>query len=549
MKIATAAEMREIDRRAMEEAGIPGVCLMQSAGEALARACLEEIDALGIPRRAASVAFLCGKGNNGGDGFVAARFLGSQIDWLYVFLTDPPESLNGDARIHFDALQHRLGLAGDDDAGTFVIDWPGKRGSDAIWGDDTDERFDVIVDCVVGTGATGALRGNAKKLLATARSWCVPSAFCHIACDIPSGVDSDTGEADESAFRADRTVTFVAPKPGLLLFPGAEFAGRVTVADLGIPGSFLGGLKREITTADWVRRVLPARTQSRDANKGSHGKLLVVAGSHGMAGAAVLTATAALRAGAGLVYLAVPESLVPIVQTLAPEVVLRPLPESGDGALEILREAAEGVDAVALGPGLGQAGETRALVESFLSELKLPVVIDADGLPPTASLSPPTQRVPGGGRGDVVLTPHPGEAARLLGISTAAVQDDREGAATALAAKFGATVLLKGARTLIATPDGKIFYNRLGSVALGTAGSGDVLTGVVGAFLATAPVTPPGGGQGAIAARAGAWLHARAGELCEAEIGAVGVVAREIAERLPEARRLLYTDIETENEL
>jgi NAD(P)H-hydrate epimerase len=482
MKIATAAQLREIDRRAIQEAGIPGVCLMQSAGEALARA------AAG----ARTVAIACGKGNNGGDGFVAARMLIERGVRVRVFAQDGSRG---------DALVHRLAL----EACGVTIEPLAAL---------TPEGCDLVLDCLLGTGASGAPRGE----LAEGISQINASGVEILACDLPSGVDADTGEVPGEAVRASRTVTLATHKPGLLLQPGASLAGTVSVASLGIPTTFLDGLEREITTAGWVRTVLPPRTQSRDANKGSFGRLLIVAGSEKMPGAAALTALGALRAGCGLVYVAAPESVWPALSALVPEAVL-----CSRGEIPTLLPR---LDALAIGPGLGRAGETMGFVESLLKEASLPAVVDADGL---AGLS---------ARENLVITPHPGEAATLLGVSPGDVQADREGSVRGLAERFGAVALLKGARTLVC--DGlRWYYNREGSVALATAGSGDVLTGVIGALLA-------GGLAPCAAARVGAWLHARAGELCESEIGAAGALAREIAGRIPEARSCVYTDKEAE---
>jgi ADP-dependent NAD(P)H-hydrate dehydratase / NAD(P)H-hydrate epimerase len=477
MKIGTAAQMHKIDRAA-SEAGIPGVCLMQSAGEALARE----------TGGARSVAVLCGKGNNGGDGFVAARMLASQGVRVAVFAQS---GSTGDALVHRNALAacgleiqplESLELAG----------------------------FELLIDCLLGTGATGAPREEISRAIEAMNA----SGSPILACDLPSGVEADTGRVPGVAVRADRTVTLVAHKPGLMLHPGASLAGKIIVANIGIPETLLSGLGREITTADWVRAALPTRTQSRDSNKGTFGKLLVLAGSDDMPGAAVLTTLAALRAGCGLVYVAGPESLRPTLAALVPEAVFCPRPQ----VLSLFPR----MDALAIGPGLGRAGETLSLVEQVLRSTTIPAVIDADGLFGLVK------------RPGLVITPHPGEAGQLLGVSSAEVQHDREGSVRNLAEKYSTVALLKGARTIVCDR-GRLFYNREGSVALSTAGSGDVLTGVIGALLA-------GGLVPLDAARAGAWLHARAGELC-----CTGTLAREIAERIPQALSCVYTDRETES--
>ena len=500
MRIATAAELREADRQALQDLGLPGACLMQSAGEALARACGD------APR----IAFLCGKGNNGGDGFVAARHRKLAGNDVTVFLAAPASQLRGDAAAHFAPLA-ALGIP------LLPLENAHLR------------PFDLLVDCLLGTGARGAPTGVLAQAITAANASGVPI----LACDLPSGVDADTGQVPGEAIRANQTLTLAALKPGLLLYPGAEHAGKVTVAPIGLP--FLKESRQELTTADWVRRVLPKRTQGRDANKGAFGTLVVLAGSRGMAGAAVLTATAALRAGAGLVYLALPTSLVSVVAVMAPELVLKPLPETpegthgGEGAFLELLFLLERADAIAMGPGMTAGLPVQELIAELVTQARLPLVIDADGLNALAHRADLLRARRGC---SVVLTPHPGEMGRLLGRQTADIQANRPDAAQQCAKTFGAVALLKGARTLIATPEGTLYYNREGSVALATAGSGDVLTGVIAALLASGLSAPD-------AARAGAYWHALAGECAEKEIGRVGVLATEIRERLPVARRLL----------
>jgi ADP-dependent NAD(P)H-hydrate dehydratase / NAD(P)H-hydrate epimerase len=314
-----------------------------------------------------------------------------------------------------------------------------------------------------------------------------------------------------------------------LLYPGAEHAGKVTVAPIGLP--ILTPPTQELTTRDWVGATLPKRTQGRDANKGSFGRVLVIAGSRGMAGAAVLTATAALRAGAGLVYLAVPESLVATVAALSAEVVIHPLPETpegthgGPGAWEQLMGLITTCkcDVLAIGPGMAQNDSADKLLEQ-LFQLEFPMVIDADGLNTLGRVALPKKAQ---GERPWVLTPHPSELARLLGIRTHMVQADRQKAVKETTERFGATVLLKGARTLVAEPSGRLYYNREGSVSLATAGSGDVLTGVIAALLAR-------GLSAESAARCGAYWHALAGEMLP-----VGSFACEIRDVLPLARQRL----------
>lgn len=532
MNVFTAAEMRECDRRTMEEYGIPGVCLMESAGIALANACAEELG--GGDVRGKSVTILCGKGNNGGDGFVAARYLHNAGVRVRVFLIGcTADDLHGDARTHFSAF-FRL-----------RIDVSAVLGEKNIIGMcDAIRHSHLLVDCILGTGFRPPLEG----LLARVIGLCNAHGGLRLSCDIPSGVDANTGEdGGGEPFRAHRTVALAGLKRGLILYPGAVHAGWVTVAPIGIPADVLReSATATLTTADWVRSILPERAQSRDANKGRFGTVLVVAGAAGMAGAATLTGLSALRAGAGLVHLALPASVLDTAAVLAPELVLHALPETperthgGDGALEKVLALAENADAVALGPGLGGNTVTKTFVQTFVKQLssQKPLVIDADGLNAIAEVGGELFAERRGAY--TVLTPHPGEAGRLLGKETRMIQAERSESVREAAQKYRATVLLKGASTLIATDDdaGHLYINRRGSVALATAGSGDVLTGVLAALLADREnrLRAPD------AARVGAFIHALAGELCEKKQGAVGTIATEIRDALPEARRMLYIE-------
>jgi NAD(P)H-hydrate epimerase len=531
MKVATAEQMRAIDRRAMEEYGIPGVVLMEAAGSAFARGCVEEMGGRVRDRR---IAIYCGPGNNGGDGFVAARHLANAGADVIVFLCGSATDLRGDAATHFAPLR-RMPVRIHENAEPAPAGW----------------RADLIGDAVLGTGAHGPIDVASPVGALVSQVGENTAGAPIVSADIPSGVDADSGEADPLAVRAARTVTFALMKPGLLQYPGIAHAGRVTVADIGIPRSILSGdaLSMELTTADIVRAILPRRSESRDSNKGSYGSLLVIAGSAGMAGAAVLSAVSALRAGAGLVQLAVPESLLDIAATLAPEIILRPLPETserthgGKNALEAALRLAEKADAVALGPGMGATEAVVRFVQDLSgrllsSEMRKPLVVDADGL--NALALEGSRPAPAGTAAQgtdpatpFVLTPHPGEMGRLLGSDSKSVQADRLASVRACTRRYGATALLKGARTLIAADDGRVAFNRIGSVALATAGSGDVLTGVIGALLANKL-------NAYDAARVGAYLHALAGKRCEIEIGAAGVLSGDVRDRLPEARELLY---------
>ena len=360
MKLAGSQEMREIDRRASEEYGIPSVALMQTAGDAFARVLVDECGGSVAGKR---IAIVCGRGNNGGDGFVAARNLANAGAEVTVFLAGSADGLKGDAAVFFAPLGvMRIP----------VIEIAEKTPAPDLSG------FAIIGDALLGTGMRGAPTGTAARLIEAINAAGVPV----VSCDIPSGVDADTGAVASDAVRAVHTVTFALPKWGLVSFPGAACVGRLTVADIGIPRALLAAdaLRSELTTAEAIRVLLPERVQGRDTNKGTFGTVLVIAGSAGMVGAAALSAVSALRAGAGLVQLVVPESLLDTAGMMAPEVITKGLPETGErshggpGALEAALALAEKADVVALGPGMGRNKETVSFVQKFVQRCSRPLI-------------------------------------------------------------------------------------------------------------------------------------------------------------------------------
>ena len=523
MKVATAAQMRAIDTRACIELGIPRVVLMEAAGVCFARACVEEMGGLTVNLR---VLIACGPGNNGGDGFVAARHLAALGARVTVFVAGRLADATGEAAIHAVPIRHIPEIK--------VV----EIAEDAPFAISASGPFDLVGDCLLGTGARLPLTGRMASLVEQLNVQATDCRCPLVACDVPTGVDADRGTVTEPAIHATRTVTFGTAKPGLLFFPGAEYVGRLSVVCIGIPSVLTDDLPTSLTMQTDLKALLPMRSESRDANKGSFGTVLVVAGSAGMAGASALSALSALRAGCGLVILAVPESLLDTAAALAPEAVLRGLPETasrahgGLGALEAAFALAESADAVAIGPGMGSGKEVIQFIQEFVRGMSKPLVVDADGL--NALARAPVVLSERGA--PTVLTPHPGELGRLMGVETSAIQVDRVAAAREAAERYGATVLLKGSRTLIAEPGGRLAINRRGTVALATAGSGDVLTGVIGALL----------GQKLSAfdaARAGAYLHALAGESAAGTMGNVGVLAGDVRDNLPFARQKLYEQI------
>lgn len=512
MRVVTPEEMARVDKEAIAGEKIPGLALMERAGQAVARAARDMLGRAGGRR----VAVFCGKGNNGGDGFVVARLLADAGIDAFVFLMADPLELSGDAASNFERLG---GLPVRVTTVTAPADLEGFRGS---------ADCDLVVDAIFGTGFSGKAEGIFESAIQA-----INSAGCPVlSVDIPSGVRGLTGVVDGPAVAADKTVTFAALKVGLVQFPGAGLAGIVETADIGIPERLLASVpdsKIFVITEDGAAALLPARPP--DAHKSQCGSVLVVGGSPGLTGAAALCAQAALRAGAGLVTLCVPEGVHDILEVKLTEVMTRPLPQTAGRSLS--REAAEYVlricsdfDVLALGPGLSTSGETRQAVRELVRSLPIPLVLDADGLNAMSGHVDILE----GRKAPLVLTPHPGEMARLRESDTTSVQSDRVGVALEAARSWGAVVVLKGANTVIAEAAGTVRINMTGNPGMATAGMGDVLTGCVAAFIAR-------GLDGFDAAAAGVYYHGHAADLAAAMDGMVGMTAGDVIRHLPLAMR------------
>lgn len=498
-KVLAPAQMAAADRLAIDS-GIPGFSLMQTAGAAAGRAAVELMG--GAYGR--KVVVVCGKGNNGGDGMIAAAWLQRRGALCRVVTIDDPSAFKGDAARAFRML-------GGVRHSQFS---PGRFASQL-------ERCDLLIDAVVGTGFKGTLSGAAGRAVSSAGE----AAPATLAVDIPSGVNGETGAAGGPVIHADATVTLAALKPGLLLEPGASLAGDVWVADIGIAAEHMQTDIHLVEQAD-AAAVLPVRPPW--AHKRSVGKLAVVAGSASMGGAAALAAAGALRTGAGLVWAAVPESIAARTNQAVLEAIAVGLAETGSGTIEpsaVARvlELAGQADAVAIGPGLSRHPETLEFVRKILTLIDRPLILDADGLFAFAS-SPEAiaSRVH-----PTVLTPHCGELARLTGTETRRIESDRIGAARAAARQTGAVVLLKGRPTIVAGADGACAVVVAGGPVLATGGTGDVLTGVIGALAAA-------GLPAFEAAWAGALIHGSAGDLLS-EIADRGLTAGDLLDRLPRA--------------
>ena len=517
--LVSAARMRELDRYTIETLGVAGEVLMESAGRAVLDLVLESgRDALSAPD--AEVVVVCGAGNNGGDGLVVARHLALLGIRARTLLLGDPERLEGDAAIN--CRRARAVGCAVESAWPLARPFP-QRG--------------IVVDALFGTGLSRPIQGAAADLIEHINALRESSELRVVAVDLPSGLDADTGQIMGHAIAADATVTVNAPKIGLALEPGRRLAGEVTVARIGIadslPGESAGDDADSVRL--WTARAAAEKLPERVAagHKGSFGHVLVVGGSRGMSGAAVLAATAAVRSGAGLVTAGCPASLNDVLEAQCAEVMTAPLPETADyalaeAALEPILALARERDVVAVGPGVGRSPETRALLHALAERVEVPLVIDADGLNAFEGSPEMLRTRPSA----TVLTPHPGEAARLLQSGSGEINRDRVGAARELAAITGAVVLLKGAGTVAASPEGRAILNGTGGPTLATGGSGDVLTGLVAALLAQ-------GVEALEAAALAAYVHGLAGDRIARRRGEAGLMARELAEELPGAMQQL----------
>lgn len=509
MRILTAGESRAIDRRAIEELGVPGAVLMENAALAVVEALVS-----GFPE-IARIAVVCGPGNNGGDGFAVARHLATRGFEVDVALDRFGRDLSTDCAAQLEICR-RIGL----EVHELANGEPDERFGDAP----------LLVDALFGTGLSRPLEGAAaSRVESLARG-----SARRLAIDLPSGLDADRAVPVGPILSAERTVTFVALKPAHVLPPAADLCGEVAVADLGVPVSLAGGPGAlHLLLSEEVAAWLPPR--SPEAHKGHFGHALLLAGSRSLPGAAILAARATVRGGAGLVTVAAPAELGTALAAASPESMQLPLPTTADGGagfegLERLLEAAATRSAVAIGPGLGRDPETVRLVERFALSVSRPLLLDADGLAPFEGACEGLAGRPA----PTVMTPHPGELARLLGTSVEAIQYDRLGAARDAASRSGAVVVLKGRRTLVAAPDGEVWVNATGGPALASGGSGDVLTGLLLARLAQ-------GDDATIAAAVAVHLHGVAGDLATERSGGPAVAAGELADTIPAAYRRVST--------
>jgi len=510
MRVLTAAQMREADRYTIEDIGIPSLVLMENAGRQVVAAMEASYEA----RLEGHVAVLCGRGSNGGDGFVVARTLLQRGIDASVFVIGALADVRGDARTNLDILG-RLGVT--------VV----EIGDEQAWELHFSEisKCSLIVDAIFGTGLRSAVAGMMETVIADVNAADIPI----VAVDLPSGLSADTPHLPGDCIDASLTVTLGALKLPLVLPPGEAFAGDVVIADIGIPYEVVDGLdgpRVELLTPEQLRGVPGPR--AADSHKGDFGRVTVVGGSRGKTGAAYLTAMGALRSGAGLVTVATPHSCLPIVAALSPVLMTADLPDDGAGGL-----AAGGVDgllarehdAIVCGPGLGRSPEVADFVRGLLDGATVPLVLDADAL---TVLAGDPGRLTGRDDRTVIITPHPGEMARLIGGTIADVQANRLQVATDFATTHDVYVVLKGHRTVIATPAGHASINPTGNPGMATGGTGDVLAGMIAAWLAHLL-------DAEAACRLAVFLHGAAGDLAAVAEGQTGMVATDLLDRLGEA--------------
>ena len=510
MRILNAAQMREADRYTIEDIGIPSLVLMENAGRQVVAA----IEAAYEERLDGRVAVLCGRGNNGGDGFVVARTLLQRGIDAAVFVIGTVAEIRGDARLNLDILG-RLGVT--------VVEVDDEQSWELHFSEIS--QCSLIVDAIFGTGLKSALVGMMETVVADVNAAGIPV----VSIDLPSGLSADTSHLIGDCIDASMTVTLGAPKLPLVLPPAEVHAGDVVIADIGIPYDVIDALEGphiELLTPEQVREAVEPRTP--DSHKGDFGRVTIIAGSRGKTGAAHLAAMGCLKSGAGLVTVATPASCLPIVASMAPELMTEPLAEAKDGtvtahAIERVLELRH--DVIACGPGIGRGAGVADFVRALVERADVPLVLDADAI--TAFADDPA-RLAGREDRDVIITPHPGEMARLIGATVDQVQSNRIAVATEFASTHHVYVVLKGHRTIIATPEGHVFINPTGNAGLATGGTGDVLTGMIAAWLAQLL-------DAEAACRLAVFLHGAAGDLAEEAEGQVAMTATDVLSYLGDA--------------
>ena len=508
MILVTANEMQQMDRRTIESFGIPGRVLMENAGRGATRFFFNQFSDLANKR----VGVIAGRGNNGGDGFVIARYLNQSGVAAKVYLLATSTQVRGDAAANLKLLKPlEIPLIEIPDESSFLDHQSDMAGCD-VW-----------IDAILGTGLKSDVKGYFQRII----DFINALKKTVLAVDIPSGLNSDTGQPCGTCIRASATATFGFAKTGHMIHPGSGYTGVLEIVDIGIPPYIVQSVnpKQFLLTADLIKSYLTPRAE--DAHKGTTGHLLVVAGSTGKTGAASMTSISALRAGAGLVTLAIGQNLNAVVEAQMLEAMTFPLPENRDGVLgesafETIQELMSGKKCLAIGPGLGQASETRKLVHKIISASQIPVVVDADGI---NNLTGQVQILKNASI-PIILTPHPGEMARLLNVKVINIQQDRINCARSVAVDLNVHVVLKGARTVIAHPDGRVFTNATGNAGMASGGMGDVLTGIIAGLIVQ-------GFSPESAAHTGVYLHGAAADTLARTTGPYGYLAGDVMHAIP----------------
>ena len=510
MYLVTADEMRRMDQATIQSFGLPGRVLMETAGRGATAFFLDAV----YRHHPGAVGIVAGRGNNGGDGFVIARYLKQKGIQVTVFLLSDKDRIKGDAAANLDLL---------DAMGVPVVEVPHDTALKAH--KSLMRHQHSWIDAILGTGLSSDVRGHYRTVIDFLNQQQRPV----FSVDIASGLNADTGQVCGVCIQASATATFGFAKVGHLSYPGRTLSGRLRIIDIGIPSHVAAdvGCRQYLITPDVLKAQIPERSAS--AHKGHTGHLLILAGSPGKTGAAAMTAEAAMRAGAGLVTLGIPTSLNPLLETMITEVMTVGLPETDDGvldhsALDVVSALIKDKRCLAVGPGIGTEGPTGNLLRRLIETCSIPMVIDADGLNLVAahpSLLAQCQ-VP------IILTPHPGEMARLSGHTVADIQSDRIGHARAFAERHQVVVVLKGAATIVAQPDGTVFVNATGNPGMAAGGMGDVLTGLIAGLITQ-------GMQAGAAAQAAVYLHGLAADRLADVKGPFGYLATEVMNTLPEA--------------
>jgi len=509
MKAVTSQQMREIDRKAIEENKLSGLALMENAGLRI----FQSLKNIYTDLRLKKIIIFSGSGNNGGDGFVVTRHLYDYGVKVKVFLLAPSNKIKGEAGENLNII---------DKMGVELIEVETVKLEEV---QEAIQNSDLIIDAILGTGLQGRVTGLKAKIINLINV----AGKEVVAIDVPSGLDVDTGKIVGPCIKAIHTITLALPKIGLLLFPGASYAGKVTVEDIGIPSYLLTNkkLKTNIVTKEIVKSLLPFR--AIHSHKGSFGKVLILAGSVGMTGAAYLASEAAMRSGTGIVILGIPRSLNPIMEVKLTEVMTLPLAETekqslGEDAEETISKLMKDFSILGIGPGISRELETQRLVRKIIEKSNIPLVIDADAIYALSKDASILKKV----KVPLVITPHPGEMAKLINKDIDYILNNQLDIARKIAQEFGIIIVSKGARTIVANKEGEAYINIGDNSGMATGGAGDVLTGIVCSLVAQ-------GADSFSAAIAGVYIHSLAGDLARDIKGERGMIAGDILSQVPQA--------------